>query len=71
VLFRDEEHVERWRAPRAIAKGAVVPLSQVWQLARRWYAGRAGEAWNPRTPEEAEHVFADVGLSGEFWRLTS
>jgi hypothetical protein len=27
--------------------------------------------WRRRTPEEAEAVFASLGLTGEFWRLTS
>jgi hypothetical protein len=71
LLFGDEEHVDRWCAARRTAKGAVVPLAQVWQLARMWYAGRALESWNPRTPEQAEHVFAGVGLHGDFWRLTT
>jgi hypothetical protein len=71
LLFRDEEHVDRWCTARRVAKGAVIPLGQVCLLARIWYAGRAAESWNPRSPEQAEDVFASVGLSGEFWRLTS
>ena len=49
--------------------GAVAPLDQVWRLARAWYAGRHDETWSPRTPAEAEQVFASVGLEGEFWSL--
>ena len=70
LLFRSEEHIERWREPRGIAPGAVLGLQQQWELARRWYGNRMDEDWRRRTPEEAEAVFASVGLTGDFWRLT-
>lgn len=54
---------------RAIAKGAVVPLDQVWRLAGPWYADRLDEEWAPRTPEDAERLLVGAGLTGGFWRL--
>jgi hypothetical protein len=52
-----------------VAKGAVVRLEQVWPLARAWYVGRAEESWSPRTPEAAQQVFTDLGLTGPFWQV--
>lgn len=52
-----------------MAKGVVLPIDRVWQLAGRWYAGRGDEAWTPRSPEATEAVFASVGLTGDFWAL--
>jgi hypothetical protein len=71
LLFRSEEHIDRWYRPRGIARGATLTLDQQWELARIWYADRMVRDWRRRTPEEAEAVFARVGLVGEFWRLTS
>ena len=70
LLFRSEEHVERWYRGQGIATGATLTLNQGWELARIWYADRMAHDWSRRTPEEAEAVFASVGLTGEFWRLT-
>jgi Alkylmercury lyase len=70
LLFRSEEHIEAWYRRRGIATGATLTLDQAWELARIWYADRMAPDWERRTPEEAEAVFASVGLTGEFWRLT-
>ncbi len=69
LLFRSEEHIDRWREPRGISRGATLTLQQQWDLARRWYADRMSEAWERRTPEQAEDVFASAGLTGDFWKL--
>ena len=69
MLFRSEEHVVRWCAESRMARGAVVPLEQVWRLSRPWYANRLDEDWRPRTPEAIEQLFADAGLTGEFWKV--
>ena len=70
LLFRSEEHIENWREPRDIQRGAVLSLRQQWDLARRWYGNRMDEDWQRRTPSEAEDVFASVGLTSDFWRLS-
>jgi hypothetical protein len=71
LLFRSEEHLDAWRGRRGIAAGATLTLDQQWELARIWYADRTAPDWRRRTPEEAEAVFASLGLTGDFWRLTS
>jgi len=66
LLFRSEEHVERAGKP----KGAFMTPEQMWRLADTWYHDRADPSWRRRSPEEAEEVFAEIGLQGDFWRLT-
>jgi hypothetical protein len=69
LAFRSGEHVERWCVSRGIAKGAVFGIEQAWGLGREWYADRLAPDWRRRTPGEAEAVFAELGLTGDFWRL--
>ncbi len=70
LLFRSEEHLERWRQQQALPPGRTLSVAQQWDLARQWYSGRMDPEWRRRTPQEAEEVFAQVGLKGDFWRLT-
>ncbi|HEV2218655.1 MAG TPA: hypothetical protein VGV88_13930 [Candidatus Dormibacteraeota bacterium] len=66
LLFRSEEHVERAGKTR----GAFMTTEQIWRLADTWYHDRDDPAWRRRSADEAEAVFAELGLGGEFWRLT-
>jgi hypothetical protein len=70
LLFRSEEHVKSWYQKQGTPMGAILTLEQQWELARLWYSDRMAPDWRRRTPEEAEAVFAGVGLTGDFWRLT-
>jgi hypothetical protein len=70
LLFRSEEHIDEWREPRGVDRGATLTVEQQWELARRWYSNRMEPDWKRRTPAEAEAVFASVGLTGDFWRLS-
>lgn len=69
LAFRSETHVDRWCNERGIPKGAVFSLGQQWRLAQAWYGDRLSTGWRRRTPGEAETLFAELGLEGEFWRL--
>ena len=69
LLFRSEEHIERWLTPRGIPRGATLTVKQQWDLASIWYSNRMERDWRRRTPEEAEAVFAGLGLTGPFWKL--
>lgn len=60
-----------WYQGRGVSPGATLSLEQQWELARVWYADRMSPQWRRRTPEEAEAVFADIGLTGAFWRLSA
>ena len=66
LLFRSEEHVER----SGKTLGAFMTPEQLWRLADTWYHDRDDPAWRRRSADEAEAVFDEIGLGGEFWRLT-
>lgn len=70
LLFRSEEHIEKWRTERSLDRGATLTIEQQWTLARTWYGNRLEPDWRRRTPEEAEAVFAELGLTADFWKLT-
>ena len=69
LAFRSEAHVDRWLEQRALERGAVLSLDQLWRLADAWYANRLARDWRRRRPDEAEALFAELGLTGDFWRL--
>ena len=69
LLFRDEEHAERWRASRGLGLAGTMSLGTGWQLAQAWYEDRLSEDWRRKTLAEAEETFARLGLTGDFWRL--
>ena len=69
LAFRSESHVDRWSEQRGIPKGAVLALAELWRLADAWYRDRLSPHWRRRSTEEAEALFAELGLKGDFWRL--
>jgi hypothetical protein len=69
TVFRSEAHVDIWLDATKRDKGAVVPLSTVWRLARAWYADPRDPNWRPRTREENQAVLTSVGLTGDFWQF--
>lgn len=69
LLFRSEQHVDRWCQQWKWPRGGTLTLQQGWKLARLWYGNRLGPDWRPKSASEAEAVFAKVGLDGEFWKL--
>ena len=68
-LFRSEEHIARWLQREGAQRGAVVPVLQVWELAKAWYGDPRDPSWRPRTRDVNQAVLASVGLTGEFWEL--
>jgi hypothetical protein len=69
LLFRAEEHIERWCAVRGISRGATLTPEQGWQLAHAWYKDKVKPEWRRHTLEETETLLAHVGLTGSFWNL--
>jgi hypothetical protein len=69
LAFRSEAHVDRWRERRCLPPGAVFSLEQCARLAHAWYANRLAPDWRRKTADEAEALFTDLGLEGDFWRL--
>ncbi len=70
LLFRSEEHVEKWCGDWSMPRGASFSPEDCWRLARVWFdADRGQPEWRRRTVEEVEAVFAALGLASDFWRL--
>lgn len=69
LLFRSEEHAQNWREERGFPDARPLSLETAWRLARAWYARKLDPDWRRHTVEEAEALFADLGLTGDFWRL--
>jgi len=69
LLFRDEEHVNRWCAARSLTPSATMTPEQGWNLAYEWFKDRLKPDWRRYTVEETESIFRDIGLVGKFWQL--
>ena len=69
MLFRSEEDVGRWCLARGVVRGAIMTLAQAWDLSQRWYGNRLDPDFRRPTREEAQAIFASVGLTGDFWNL--
>jgi hypothetical protein len=71
LLFRSEGEIEAWCAEHRRARGGVVPVAQLHELARRWYGDRLDPSWRPRTAEQSQAILEAVRLTGPFWHLTA
>jgi len=69
LLFRSEQHVERWCKVWGRQQGAILSPEQTWKLAEGWYHDRLQADWKPKTPAEIRRLFEEIGLRGEFWKL--
>ena len=69
LLFRGEEHIERWRRQWGQPRGGVLSMQQAWELARGWYGAKMSAEWRRASLEEAEALLGRIGLTGEFWSL--
>lgn len=68
LLFRSEEHVDRWLAQRRLPKGAVFTPEKLWGLAHAWYKDRLRPDWWWMPKEQVRALFDSLGFVGEFWR---
>ena len=69
--FKSEQQIDTWSARHGLPRGMAVPIEQAGALARAWYGKHANSDYRKWTPAEARKIFADVGLTGEFWDLDS
>jgi hypothetical protein len=44
-------------------------IPQAWDLSRKWYGNRLEPEFRRPTTDEANAIFASVGLTGAFWKL--
>ena len=69
LLFRSEEHVDRWCRVRGLARRPLVTLEQLWQLAVAWYGNRLTVESRRPVGDEVRHIFQEIALRGEFWEM--
>jgi hypothetical protein len=69
LIFRSEDHIDRWCEARELPRGAVLLPEQAWRLAHAWFRDRVKPEWRRHTLEETEALFAQLGLRGPFWEL--
>jgi hypothetical protein len=67
LFFRSEEALHEWLTPRNAECGAVLSISQLWQLSQRWYQNRMSLEYHGRTPEQVQEIFKELGLTSSFW----
>jgi hypothetical protein len=67
LVFRSEDHLERWLAGRA--RGATLSLALLSALANAWWHDRLAPDWQPHTREQNQAILGGLGLTGEFWQL--
>jgi hypothetical protein len=70
LLFRSEDHIDRWCKAWSLPRGATLSIEQTWKLADSWYRDRCSADWRRRTADEAHELFGSLGLTSEFWRFT-
>ncbi len=69
LLFRSEEHVDRWCERWRQPKRPLVSLERLWVLATSWYGSRLTPEARRPVGDEARAIFADLGLVGPFWEI--
>ena len=70
LLFRSEEHVERWCRTWRMDRGGTLSPEQLWALARAWYApDRRKPEWRRPLVQQARTIFSAAGLTSDFWML--
>ncbi len=70
LLFRSEEHVDRWCRQWHQPRGATLTPQTAWQLAHAWFSSdRRDPGWRRRTVEETEALLESLGLTSAYWRL--
>ncbi len=70
LIFRSEEHLEKWLKDWHMPQGAILSLGQCWQLAQEFYGpDRRAPEWRRKTVDEIEVLFAEMGFTSPFWRL--
>jgi len=67
--FRSVEDVSTWSHRHGFPQGAIIPIPQVWALAKEWYGGYLSPTWRKHSVKQAATIFERVGLRGETWRL--
>ena len=70
VFLRSEEHLEDWLDQQGREPGMSMSATTLNELARRWWWTRVEPDCRPGTAAESQAILDDLGLTGDFWRLT-
>lgn len=69
LFFDDEAELDAWLRRTGLARGSIVPIQTMWELAQAWYGNRMDPHWQPRAAAESKAILDKLGLQGDFWRL--
>ncbi len=69
LIFKNEYEIDEWCKQHKKPKGEVLLIEQVWELAQIWYGNYLDTDFKCKTKEVAENMFAQVGLTSNFWKL--
>ena len=69
LIFRSEEHIDKWCKMWKLPRGATLSVEQSWKLADLWYRDRLSPDWRRRTVDETHELLHSLGLTSDFWRL--
>lgn len=61
--------MQLWSAQVETPIGAIMPASNLWHLAQRWFEGRLSPDWTPRSRESSQQLLSEAGFVGQFWSL--
>jgi hypothetical protein len=67
LLFRSEGHVDEWLRDRA--RGEIIPVTKLVELAYAWWGDRLDPDWRPHTRDQNQAILDRLGLTSQFWRL--
>ena len=67
MLFRSEDEIDGWCRSARRERGAVLSLSQVWELSKRWYHDRMSPDFRGKSVAEALATFRKLDLTDDFW----
>ena len=68
MFFRSEDAVSAWCARENKARGEVLSIALLWQLAQQWYHNRLSADYHGRTLAEVQTIFKQLGLTSAFWQ---
>lgn len=69
LAFRSEAHVDEWCRRHGAPRQPSISLEQQWQLAVAWYGDRLSPESRRPSTQEAETIFAEIGLTAPAWDL--
>ena len=61
----------RWVELTGNASGETVPMMTIWELGKAWYADRLSPDFRGLDPARVRRIFDQVGLTSDFWRVSS